>query len=177
MSQIRLTNEQKLRICKHQDANPRITQTALAAWTKDAFDLQKALSQAAISKIIKKGRSLRQWTPLTSALSVLGLSSTQLWRRPSPSGSCSACTVGSLSLEISYGPRLRPLRDQRASRRKTSAFRMGGSTNSSNATNCELSIHGESGSADMGALEEALPHLKAVVAGYAPRTVQHGRNW
>uniref|UniRef100_A0AAV1T968 HTH CENPB-type domain-containing protein n=1 Tax=Peronospora matthiolae TaxID=2874970 RepID=A0AAV1T968_9STRA len=32
-------------------------------------------------------------------------------------------------------------------------------------------IHGESGSADMGALEEALPHIKAVVAGYAPRDV------
>ena len=32
-------------------------------------------------------------------------------------------------------------------------------------------IHGESGSADMGALEEGLPHLKAVVAGYTPRDV------
>uniref|UniRef100_A0AAV1TDU0 HTH CENPB-type domain-containing protein n=1 Tax=Peronospora matthiolae TaxID=2874970 RepID=A0AAV1TDU0_9STRA len=172
MSQIRLTNLQKLRICKHQDANPRITQTALAAWTKDAFDLQKALSQAAISKIIKKRKELEamETTDLSAkrprtvqhpavdeavAFWVLqcqhrGVALTGDLIRAKAQTFAGSMGVSEENISFSHG-----WLHKFQQRHKLRAVR----------------IHGESGSADMGALEEALPHLKAVVAGYAPRDV------
>ena len=54
MSQIRLTNRQRLQICKHKDENPDLSQTALAKWATVEFDLVKTLSQASISKIFRK---------------------------------------------------------------------------------------------------------------------------
>uniref|UniRef100_A0AAV1TK74 HTH CENPB-type domain-containing protein n=1 Tax=Peronospora matthiolae TaxID=2874970 RepID=A0AAV1TK74_9STRA len=172
MSQIRLTNEQKLRICKHQDANPRITQTALAAWTKDAFNLQKALSQAAISKIIKKRKELEAMdtTDLSAkrprtvqhpaveeavAFWVLqcqhrGFALTGDLIRAKAQTFAGSMGVSEKNISFSHG-----WLHKFQQRHKLRAVR----------------IHGESGSADMGALEEALPHLKAVVAGYAPRDV------
>uniref|UniRef100_A0AAV1UP45 HTH CENPB-type domain-containing protein n=1 Tax=Peronospora matthiolae TaxID=2874970 RepID=A0AAV1UP45_9STRA len=172
MSQIRLTNEQKLRICKHEDANPRITQTALAAWTKDAFDLQKALSQAAISKIIKKRKELEAMdtTDLSAkrprtvqhpaveeavAFWVLqcqhrGVALTGHLIRAKAQTFSGSMGVSEENISFSHG-----WLHKFQQRHKLRAVR----------------IHGDSGSANMGALEEALPHLKAVVAGYAPRDV------
>ena len=172
MSQIRLTNEQKLRICKHQDANPRITQTALAAWTKDAFDLQKALSQATISKIIKKRKELE-------AMDTTNLSA----KRPR--------TVQHPAVEEAVAFWVLQCQHRGVAltgdliRAKAQTFAGSMSVSEENIRSSNgwlhkfqqrhklraVRIHGESGSADMGALEEGLPHLKAVVAGYTPRDV------
>ncbi len=51
-----LTNAQRLEICRQKDQNPRVTQTALAAWAKDKFNLAKAPTQATISHVLSKKR-------------------------------------------------------------------------------------------------------------------------
>ena len=53
---IRLTNDQKLRICRHSQANPTLSQTDLAAWAEEEFKLVNSPSQACISKILKRQR-------------------------------------------------------------------------------------------------------------------------
>ena len=63
MSQIRLTNGQRLQICKHKDENPDLSQTALAKWATVEFGLVKTLSQASISKIFRKRSNLENMDP------------------------------------------------------------------------------------------------------------------
>ena len=58
MSQARLINAQRLQICKHKDANPKMSQKALAAWATIEFNLTKGVTQASISIIIKKRAEL-----------------------------------------------------------------------------------------------------------------------
>uniref|UniRef100_M4B9T1 HTH CENPB-type domain-containing protein n=1 Tax=Hyaloperonospora arabidopsidis (strain Emoy2) TaxID=559515 RepID=M4B9T1_HYAAE len=63
MSQIRLTNGKRLRLCKHKDENPDLSQTALAKWATVEFCLVKTLSQASISKIFLKRSNLENTDP------------------------------------------------------------------------------------------------------------------
>ncbi|KAF5192261.1 hypothetical protein FRX31_018152 [Thalictrum thalictroides] len=62
----RLTNAQKLEICLHKRAHPNLTQLGLSHWSKEKFSLPKALSQAAISKILANAKNLENMTQVES---------------------------------------------------------------------------------------------------------------
>src|SRR4051794_17584276 len=60
MSQTRLTNEQRLQVCRHKSQNPQMSQSALASWATAQFS--KNITQAGISGILKKRKELEVMT-------------------------------------------------------------------------------------------------------------------
>uniref|UniRef100_A0AAV1U842 ARS-binding protein 1 N-terminal domain-containing protein n=1 Tax=Peronospora matthiolae TaxID=2874970 RepID=A0AAV1U842_9STRA len=93
MSQLRLTNDQKLRIIKHKEDHPSLTQTELGNWMKEAFGLPKPMTQASISKIISKRKELEAMSP--SKLSAKRPRSFNIlpWKKQWSSVFCSASIV------------------------------------------------------------------------------------
>ncbi|KAI9341005.1 hypothetical protein DFJ73DRAFT_627807, partial [Zopfochytrium polystomum] len=58
-----LTAQQKIEICKQQEENPTLSQTKLAAWAKQRFNLEKAPAQATISNILLKRKEFEGELP------------------------------------------------------------------------------------------------------------------
>ncbi|KAF1329807.1 putative Ars binding protein 1, partial [Globisporangium splendens] len=65
-----LSPEQRQQICAHSDANPKMTQQALALWAKDAFGMAVEPSQSAISAILKRGREAKTASTISGASAV-----------------------------------------------------------------------------------------------------------
>uniref|UniRef100_A0AAV1ULE3 HTH CENPB-type domain-containing protein n=1 Tax=Peronospora matthiolae TaxID=2874970 RepID=A0AAV1ULE3_9STRA len=172
MSQLRLTNDQKLRIVKHKEDHPSLTQTELGYWTKEAFGLPKPMTQASISKIISKRKRLEAMSP--SELSAKRPRSLQhsvfeeavaLWIlqcqhrgvaltgdliRAKTASFATSMDIPDGSIKFAHGWLYKFQQ-----RHKLRAVR----------------IHGESGSVDVSGLEAALPELQSAVAKFAPRDV------
>ncbi|KAH6585279.1 hypothetical protein BASA61_006954 [Batrachochytrium salamandrivorans] len=56
----RLTNAQRLEVCKHKAKHQRMSQGDLAAWTSQKFGV--AITQSSISLILRKRRMLEAMT-------------------------------------------------------------------------------------------------------------------
>uniref|UniRef100_A0AAV1TQD4 HTH CENPB-type domain-containing protein n=1 Tax=Peronospora matthiolae TaxID=2874970 RepID=A0AAV1TQD4_9STRA len=183
MSQLRLTNDQKLRIIKHKDDHPSLSRTELGNWKKEAFGppksmmkeafgLPKSMTQASISKIIGMRKELEAMSP--SELSAKRPRSVQhpalkeavaLWilqcqhRGVALSGdlTCAKAARFAASMDIPDGSIKFAYGwlYKFQQRHKLRAVR----------------IHGESDSADVAGIEAALPELQAAVAKFAPRDV------
>ncbi|KAK1944245.1 Tigger transposable element-derived protein 6 [Phytophthora citrophthora] len=56
------TNAQRLEICAYKEQNPSVTQSQLATWAQETFELPRKPSQAMISKLLKRKLDLENMT-------------------------------------------------------------------------------------------------------------------
>lgn len=167
MPQQRLTNEQKLAICRHRDANPGISQKDLGKWAGEHFQLLKPLTQSAVSKIIQKRTNLE-------AMDAISLSSKRPLnvRHPLVEEALVFWVLQCQNRKVALSGDLIRNKAERFARSfgvtdNILGFSQGWLQKFQQRHKLRsLRIHGESGSTDMDAMESALPHLQAEIANY-----------
>ena len=165
---VRLTNQQKLALCRHHATQNSLSQARLSSWAKTEFSLDKELSQAAISKILAKRsdyenmseQELQSKRPRAGAFPVLE-EALVMWilqcqyRRVALSSELIKIKARTFAkdlaidedhMEFSNGWLFRFQK-----RHRLHSFK----------------LHGEGGSVHLAALEEALPDLKTAIAVYS----------
>ena len=172
MSQVRLTNEQRLQICRHRAALPKMSQSELVKWATKEFNLAKGISQAAISNILKKQAELENMAPTS-----LEAKRPRLAQHPDLEEALATWVLQCQSRNVAVNGLL--------IKAKAEAFaaRLNITADSAKFSNGWLQhfqerhklrsfrIHGESGSADIEAIELALPDLQELIMTYDRRDV------
>ena len=169
---VRLTNEQKLALCLYHAKHPSFSQARIAQYAKSEFSMDKELSQAAISKILKKRsdyenmteQELKSKRPRSSAFPVLE-EALVMWilqcqyRRVALSSELIKVKARKFAKDLGIDEDQCDFSNgwlfRFQQRHKLRSFK----------------LHGESGSANMAALEAALPDLQKAIAEYSPDDV------
>lgn len=169
---VRLTNQQKLLLCQYHAKHPSLSQARLAQYAKTEFALDKELSQAAISKILKKRseyekmseQELQSKRPRTAAFPLLE-EALVMWivqcqfRRVAIS--CDIIKVKARKFAKDLG-----IDDDQIEFSNGWLFKF-----QQRHKLRSFKLHGEGGSVDLSALEAALPDLKREIAKYSPEDV------
>lgn len=164
MRQSRLTNNQRLSICQHQTQHPMLKQKDLQAWVKHKFGQE--VSVVTISNILKRNQELEGMSAAD-----LDAKRPRVATNPQLEEALALWILQCQNRNVALTSHLIKVKGQ------SFADRLGiqNHIEFSNGwlhkfqqrhTLKSFKSHGESGSADLQALEHAMPQLQNVIAGY-----------
>jgi hypothetical protein len=168
----RLSYTQKLEICQHRTANPRLSQAKLSEWAQERFSLAKPLLQPAISKILAKSGD-----PAIMNARALQVKRQRHVQHPQLDAALANWVImmENKHLNLSY--------DLIKEKARSLAVQLGIPTEAFKFSNGWMQgfnkhhgfkgfkSHGESGSVDPKVIAKALPAIKAAIAQYARKDI------